>query len=276
MLEDETIISLGERTELTLDAYVYAPNVKEKNSLSVRIGRGLARIISGAITELNPDHFKVRTSRATIGIRGCELGFECDGGSHRYFVVRVPAERSIHVVSDLTGAALVLRDPALVEAFADGRLRRNILRQADIQNLIEQTTPNLVSSAAGQAGSAARQSKARHAGGAMGESEVTGAMADEGELAADVLSAPSGEGSRINDLSQIVGDIRSSTISGERDRELWLPSDNIPPVPPPSPAPLPLIGGGGMGGFLSRRCRRSELAANLSFRWRGRLAGRWP
>jgi hypothetical protein len=59
---------------MTIDEYVYTPGGKKSNC-ALRFVRGVFRVITGQITKLNPERFRVKTRMATIGIRGCDLGF---------------------------------------------------------------------------------------------------------------------------------------------------------------------------------------------------------
>lgn len=75
LLNDDSIISQGEKGELVLDEYTYKPKERDKTSCSLRLIKGFFRIITGKITDLSPDRFTVRSNMATIGIRGCDLGW---------------------------------------------------------------------------------------------------------------------------------------------------------------------------------------------------------
>jgi len=70
---DKTVISLGENSEIIVDEYVFAPDRQKDVSFAMRFIRGACRIVTGAITKLNPERFKVHTRMATVGIRGCEI-----------------------------------------------------------------------------------------------------------------------------------------------------------------------------------------------------------
>ncbi|MDZ4198568.1 MAG: FecR domain-containing protein [Kiritimatiellia bacterium] len=70
---DDSLFSQGENSETLLDEYVFDPDAREKNSFKARVGRGAFRVVTGKITELNPDRFQIQTGRSTIGIRGCGL-----------------------------------------------------------------------------------------------------------------------------------------------------------------------------------------------------------
>lgn len=251
MLEDDTLIGLSENSSLTIDEYVFDPRRKENNGLAVRIGRGIARIITGIITDLNPERFKVRTSRATIGIRGCELGFRCGEDVHRYFVVRVPERRFIQVTSELTDEMLVFSEPGFVDVDERGRLRRGILQEREVRDILDQTTPQFEPGSAKQAPASSRGAK----GGGEGEEPVKaaeGAVDEESvrseplplDTADQIASVTPSIGETASDTQQSSQDVRMETsITEDRGDQFVSPP---PPPPPPPPAPgYPSVMGAG-------------------------------
>jgi len=95
MFADDSVISLGSRSEMTIDEYVYNPKNKEENSSVLNLIKGLFRVVTGKITEMNPERFKTKTKLATIGIRGCELGFKIEQGREDVFIMHLPKGHSI-------------------------------------------------------------------------------------------------------------------------------------------------------------------------------------
>jgi len=98
-LNDDSIISQGEKSEMVLDEYVYSPTKKDDNSCSVKMAKGLFRMVTGNITKINPERFRVRTKMATIGIRGCDVGFVVTEKSANVYVISVKGQESITVVA---------------------------------------------------------------------------------------------------------------------------------------------------------------------------------
>ena len=94
MLDDESMISQGEKSEMVIDKYLYSPE-KKKANCSLRAVKGLFRIITGKITSMNPERFKVRTKMATVGIRGCELGLELMAKREDFYVLFLPEGHSM-------------------------------------------------------------------------------------------------------------------------------------------------------------------------------------
>jgi hypothetical protein len=67
--KDNTVMSIGPNTELTVDEYVYAPN-KGKLKLGATMAKGTLAYLSGAIAKIKPDAVAVKTPTGTIGVRG--------------------------------------------------------------------------------------------------------------------------------------------------------------------------------------------------------------
>ncbi len=67
--KDNTVMSFGPNTELTVDEYLYAPN-SGKLKLGATMARGTLAYLSGAIAKIKPDAVSVKTPTGTIGVRG--------------------------------------------------------------------------------------------------------------------------------------------------------------------------------------------------------------
>ncbi|TFH18003.1 MAG: hypothetical protein E4H02_01310 [Lentisphaerales bacterium] len=106
MLADDSVVSAGENSEMVIDEYVYNPGKAKDNGFAMKIVKGVFRVITGKITELNPDRFRVKTRMATIGIRGCDLGFSVtDKGDDVYIIdIHGGEQRIIVVASPNVGA----------------------------------------------------------------------------------------------------------------------------------------------------------------------------
>lgn len=94
---DESTIAQGEKSELVIDEYVFAPGKKEDNACSLSLTRGVFRVVTDKITKLNPARFKVKTKMATIGIRGCDLGFEVGPDEEHIYVIMLQGNERIIV-----------------------------------------------------------------------------------------------------------------------------------------------------------------------------------
>lgn len=69
MFQDNTRISIGPETEVTIDDYLYAP-AKGELKLGASITKGTLHYVSGVIAKLRPEAVSVKTPTGTIGVRG--------------------------------------------------------------------------------------------------------------------------------------------------------------------------------------------------------------
>lgn len=67
--KDNTVMSFGPDTELTVDEYLYAP---EKNRLKfgTSMSKGSLQVVSGVIAKLKPQSVTMKTPTGIIGVRG--------------------------------------------------------------------------------------------------------------------------------------------------------------------------------------------------------------
>tara|TARA_B100000989_G_scaffold272506_1_gene229999 strand:+ start:344 stop:919 length:576 start_codon:yes stop_codon:yes gene_type:complete len=69
---DQTVLTLGEETELTIDEFVYDPNSQDGSFVST-VKTGTVKFITGQISKKNPDNLKVKVPAGTLGARGTEF-----------------------------------------------------------------------------------------------------------------------------------------------------------------------------------------------------------
>lgn len=69
---DNTVLSFGPDTELTVDEFLYAP-AQGQLALSVRLIKGSMNYLSGVIAKLKPEAVKVTTPAGLIGVRGTQF-----------------------------------------------------------------------------------------------------------------------------------------------------------------------------------------------------------
>jgi hypothetical protein len=148
LFKDDSVFSQGENGEVVLDEYTFDPASKADNSFCMRILRGFSRIITGRITDLNPDRFKVKTSRATIGIRGCEVGFDVQPRFDQIIVVSVPPGHRIVIQNEVPGrpdatAEISVTTPLWIQIREDGRMIKGAIDDVILQRLSTETTPAL-------------------------------------------------------------------------------------------------------------------------------------
>lgn len=75
--KDNTVMSFGPNTELTVDEYLYSPN-KGKLKLGATMAKGTLAYLSGAIAKIKPDAVTVNTPTGTIGVRGTHFVVKVD------------------------------------------------------------------------------------------------------------------------------------------------------------------------------------------------------
>ncbi len=132
MLSDDTLLAVGESSELIIDEYVYNPANTADNAFGVKMGKGVFRTVTGKITDLNPDRFKVKTRRATIGIRGCDLGFDTTAENEdKVAVLAIPAGKKIIITATESGDMLTVETPTFVTISSRGIIVQRDLTTAD-------------------------------------------------------------------------------------------------------------------------------------------------
>jgi hypothetical protein len=67
--KDNTVMSFGPDTEVTIDEYLYAP-AKGDLKLVVSMAKGSLHYISGVIAKLKPGAVAIKTPTGIIGVRG--------------------------------------------------------------------------------------------------------------------------------------------------------------------------------------------------------------
>tara|TARA_Y100000996_G_scaffold415062_1_gene408020 strand:- start:1004 stop:1579 length:576 start_codon:yes stop_codon:yes gene_type:complete len=69
---DQTVLTLGEETELTIDEFVYDPDSQDGSFVST-VKTGTVKFITGQISKKNPDNLEVKVPAGTLGARGTEF-----------------------------------------------------------------------------------------------------------------------------------------------------------------------------------------------------------
>ena len=69
IFKDDTQVSIGGDTQLTLDDFVYAPQ-QEQYAFSSKLAKGTLFMATGAIAKLKPEAVQVTTPTGTLGVRG--------------------------------------------------------------------------------------------------------------------------------------------------------------------------------------------------------------
>ena len=69
---DETVMTVGESTELTIDEFIYDPKTNNGNFVT-NIKSGIVKTISGKISEKNPENLEIKIPNGSLGVRGTEF-----------------------------------------------------------------------------------------------------------------------------------------------------------------------------------------------------------
>ena len=72
LLLDETALTVGEKSEITIDEFIYDPLSKVGKIVS-NIKIGTVKIITGEISKKNPDNLEVNVPTGSVGARGTEF-----------------------------------------------------------------------------------------------------------------------------------------------------------------------------------------------------------
>lgn len=70
--KDETVMSFGPNTELTVDEYLYEPG-RGQLKLNSKLAKGSLNYVSGVIAKLRPEAVSVSTPSGVIGVRGTQF-----------------------------------------------------------------------------------------------------------------------------------------------------------------------------------------------------------
>jgi hypothetical protein len=76
-LKDNTRVSIGPTSEVSLDRYAYAPG-EGQFAFAMKVVRGVAAYVSGQIAKLSPDAVRLETPTAIVGVRGTSLAMRVE------------------------------------------------------------------------------------------------------------------------------------------------------------------------------------------------------
>ena len=71
-MRDDTLLTLGPRSDLTLDKYAFDPKTHDGNFLA-SLKQGILSVVTGLLPRQSPDSFVVKTRISTMGVRGTEF-----------------------------------------------------------------------------------------------------------------------------------------------------------------------------------------------------------
>ncbi len=111
--EDDTVLSQGENSRLTVDEYTYDPDSSAASNMLFQMTEGAFRMVTGKIAEANPDAVRVESPLAVIGIRGTttvhEIASAVNGqpGSEKHGAEELTGGQSL-LLGDLFGNTQVV------------------------------------------------------------------------------------------------------------------------------------------------------------------------
>ncbi len=151
-LADDSIIAMGEHSSLVMDEFIYAgpDSRKEEVSCVVSATKGILRMITGKITDLNPDRFKVKTHLATIGIRGCDVGFRIDPWEEQVYALFLPAGHALWIspfIADQGTPMNGMLDTGMLATLRVGEtVQTRFMETGDALKLIQDSSPGNLNS----------------------------------------------------------------------------------------------------------------------------------
>ncbi len=77
IFKDNTRMSIGQKSEFTIEEYEF--NLGEKKErFTTNLSKGSLECVTGLISKVNPETFKLKTKTATMGIRGTHFIVESE------------------------------------------------------------------------------------------------------------------------------------------------------------------------------------------------------
>ncbi|WP_421900464.1 FecR domain-containing protein [Maridesulfovibrio sp.] len=117
---DDTLLSQGAESSISLDDYVYDEVDESSSDLFFKMGAGTFRMVTGKIAEQNPERFKIGSPLATIGIRGTVTVHEIGPGGEKHGVEEIHSGRAL-LVQSIDGSIRQIASPrALVDIASSG------------------------------------------------------------------------------------------------------------------------------------------------------------
>ena len=93
LLLDETALTVGEKSEITIDEFIYDPQSKVGKIVS-NIKIGTVKIITGEISKKNPDNLEVNVPTGSVGARGTEFVVVTESDEKSTVVVLGPGKKN--------------------------------------------------------------------------------------------------------------------------------------------------------------------------------------
>lgn len=102
LFTDDSVVAIAPGTVVNLTDFSFGGPAKA--SFSLKVGQGLARVVTGQVVRQNREGFKVTTPHATVGIRGTILAADVRNPSQSKFILsQLGAGHTVSVLNTATG-----------------------------------------------------------------------------------------------------------------------------------------------------------------------------
>ena len=141
MLADDAIVSLGANSSMKIDEFVYNVRDQNANKTTLSFLKGVFRVITAKVADMNPERFKVKSNMATVGIRGCELCFNIGDDEESVQIVRLPQAKLIRFESLAGFGSFDVRQQGVAVDIDPTGFTQRALTDAEVRALTAATTP---------------------------------------------------------------------------------------------------------------------------------------
>lgn len=109
---DETQIRLTENSKVLIDEFVFDSN-PDKSKMALTFAKGTARFVTGKLNKVKKKNIKIRTSSATIGIRGTDFTITVDeiGRSLVILLPNIDGTSSGEIYVETAAGIVILNKP---------------------------------------------------------------------------------------------------------------------------------------------------------------------
>lgn len=198
LFADETTVAVAPNSQVNIVDFSYGG--ESTPNFAMRVGQGLARVVTGNVVQQNREGFKVSTPHATVGIRGTILTADVRTADKSLFILtELGKGHAVTVDNPATGQHTQMTKPGFtLEAGGTG----NTLRPATPAELnavqsVARHTPQATAQAqgGGQGGASASAAPATPMASALGVAANSGTNTALGTMPTSELDDVSGRGS---------------------------------------------------------------------------------
>jgi hypothetical protein len=104
---DGTVISQGEKSVIVIEECIFDAAKPAECCFVLRFVRGICRIVTGLITDINPQRFIVKSRMSTTRIHGCDLVFKSTLSRNDIYVLDMGRAKSINVETTSDGSPVI-------------------------------------------------------------------------------------------------------------------------------------------------------------------------